>query len=117
MNRRHVSKKTKSNNRRRSLRLNKQRGGNLINIKLFDHLDRETSVQISNDATVLQLKEKIAETHKINNVDDIQLFLNNELKNDDLLTKYGLKDMSELSLVVFDENETEEEYTDDDYDD
>lgn len=111
MNRRHLSKKAKFNNRRRSLRLNKQRGGNLINIKLFDHLDRETSVQISNDATVLQLKEKIAETHKID-VNNIQLFLNNELKNDNLLTKYGLKDMSELSLVIFDENETEEDSED-----
>ena len=110
MNRRQLSKKAKSNTyRRKSMRLNKQRGGNLITIKLFDHLDRETSVSIPHDASVLELKQKIAQDNKIANVDDIQLFLDNELKNDNLLTKYGLRDMSELSLVVFDENATEDD--------
>ncbi len=115
MSARQLSRKANSHHRKRSMRLRKQRGGNLITIKLFDHVDQETSVQIEENVTVLQLKEKIAETHQINNVDNIQLFLDNELLNKNLLSKYRIKDNSELSLVVFDENATEEE--DDDYDD
>ena len=76
MNRRQLSRKTKLNkNRRKSMRLNKQRGGNLITIKLFDHVDQETTVQIPHEATVLQLKEQIAVNKHISNVHDIQLFL------------------------------------------
>jgi hypothetical protein len=115
MSARQLSRKANSHHRKRSMRQRKQLGGNLITIKLFDHVDQETSVQIEENVTVLQLKEKIAETHQINNVDNIQLFLDNELLNKNLLSKYHIKDNSELSLVVFDENATEEE--DDDYDD
>ena len=117
MSARQLSRKANSQHRKRSMRLRNQRGGNLITIKLFDHLDQETSVQIQDNVTVLQLKEKIAETHQIKNVDDIQLFGDHELLNKNLLTKYHLKDMSELSLVVFDEDGPEEEYDDDDDDD
>jgi hypothetical protein len=118
MNTRQLSRKGKlNNNKRKSMRLHKQRGGNIITIKLFDHLDQESEVKIANDATVLQLKQQIAQNNDIANVSDIQLFDNNELKDKNKLSKYGLTDMSELTLVVFDEDEVEEEYDDDDDDD
>ena len=112
-----LSRKAKTNYRRKSIRSKKQKGGDIITLKLFNHLDEESSVKISSDATVLELKQKIAEEQNINNIDDIQLFLDNELKDKYLLKKYGLINNSELSLVIFNPDEEEEEYGDDDYED
>lgn len=89
----------------------------LITLKLFNHLDEESSVQISSEATVLELKQKIAAEQNINNIDDIQLFLDDELEDNYSLKKYGLTHNSELSLVVFNPDEEEEDYGDDDYED
>ena len=83
-----LSRKAKTNYRRKSIRSKKQKGGDMITLKLFNHLDEESSVKISSDATVLELKQKIAEEQNINNIDDIQLFLDNELKDKYLLKKY-----------------------------
>lgn len=117
MHRKFFSKKAQIKYRRKSIRSNRQKGGEIITLKLFNHLDEESSVQISSEATVRDLKQKIANEQNINNINDIQLFLDNELEDNTLLKEYGLSNMSELSLVVFDPDEEEEDYDDeDDYD-
>jgi len=115
---RQLSRKSGSSNyRRRSMRSFRQKGGDLITLRLFDHLDQEYTVKIAQDATVLQLKAKIAEDKNIKNITDIQLFFNSELRDDKTLSHYRIADNAELSLVVSDEDEMEEIDEDDDDDD
>lgn len=102
MVRRQLSRKAITNIRRRSVRFERQRGGEMINVKFYDQYDMINSVKVPHDATVLQLKREIANKMNIFNADIIELsiFLNNK-KN---INSYGISNNSVLNLNFEDKN-------------
>ena len=110
MVRRQLSRKTSNDVRRRSVRLNRQRGGQMITVRFYDkHDDMLDSVKVEHDATVLRLKKLIAEKLSIPDAKSLKLSI--ELDNNKPLNHYGINTSMIVDVDYEDKNALEQQLT------
>lgn len=103
MVKRQLSRKAINNVRRRSVRSQRQRGGEMINVRLYDlHDELLSSIKLPRDTTVLDLKQRIAEQKLIPRAESINVSI--ELENKKTLDYYGVNNNIILNVDYDDVN-------------